>query len=292
MHGHVTPRAALPIACARRASLAVSDTLLGGFVLRTTPLIAAVLFAIVFAAPAGAAVPHTVQPGETLWSIAAANNLTTRTVAAYNGLSESSQVVLGSTIEIPSTVEGYAALQKAGLVSAPAQAAAPAAPAPVAAPAAAAAPAPMGGYTVRPGDTLSGLAAGARVSVSAIAAMNGLDPERRADRRHRHQAADRRAGSRACVGAGARRHGRAAGRARRPRPRGSAPPTCSPSPPSTGSPPRWRPRSPGRRAASTTTWCRARTRAASCRSCPARGTTCSRTSRHAPARTRLRAPTT
>jgi soluble lytic murein transglycosylase-like protein len=34
----------------------------------------------------------------------------------------------------------------------------------------------MGGYTVRPGDTLSGLAAGARVSVSAIAAMNGLDP--------------------------------------------------------------------------------------------------------------------
>jgi soluble lytic murein transglycosylase-like protein len=29
---------------------------------------------------------------------------------------------------------------------------------------------------VRPGDTLSGLAAGARVSVNAIAAMNGLDP--------------------------------------------------------------------------------------------------------------------
>ena len=93
--------------------------------MRRTPLIAAVLFATVFAAPAGAAVPHVVQPGETLWSIAAANNLTTRTVAAYNGLSESSQVVLGSTIQIPSTVEGYAALQKAGLVSsAPAQAAA------------------------------------------------------------------------------------------------------------------------------------------------------------------------
>ena len=145
--------------------------------MRRTPLIAAVLFAIVFAAPAGAAVPHTVQPGETLWSIAAANNLTTRTVAAYNGLSESSQVVLGSTLQIPSTVEGYAALQKSGLVAAPAQAApsAPAAAAP-AAPAASSAPSPMGGYTVRRGDTLSGLAAGARVSVSAIAAMNGLDP--------------------------------------------------------------------------------------------------------------------
>ncbi len=115
-----------------------------------------------------------VQPGETLWSIAAANNLTTRTVAAFNGLSESSQVVLGSTVMVPSTVEGYASLQKAGLVSAPA-AAAPAAAAPAAA-APAAAPAPLGGYTVRVGDTLSGLAAGARVSVNAIAAMNGLNP--------------------------------------------------------------------------------------------------------------------
>jgi N-acetylmuramoyl-L-alanine amidase len=141
--------------------------------LRLTPLYA-VLFALLFAAPASAAVPHVVQPGETLWSIAAANNLTTRTVAAFNGLSENSQVVLGSTIMVPSTVEGYAALQNAGLV-----AAAPAstsAPAPASAPAPSSAPAPLGGYTVRPGDTLSGLAAGARVSVNAIAAMNGLDP--------------------------------------------------------------------------------------------------------------------
>src|SRR4051794_21409669 len=131
----------------------------------------AVVFALLFAAPSSAAVPHVVQPGETLWSIAAANNLTTRTVAAFNGLSENSQVVLGSTVMVPSSVEGYAALQKAGLV-----AAAPAA-APTTAPAVpASAPAPLGGYTVRLGDTLSGLAATSRVSVSAIAAMNGLDP--------------------------------------------------------------------------------------------------------------------
>ena len=138
-------------------------------------LTCAVLFAITILAPssAGAAVPHVVRPGETLWSIAAANNLTTRTVAAFNGLSESSQVVLGSTIQIPTTVEGYAALQKAGLVAAtPVKAAAPAA-----APAAAA-PAAQGAYTVRAGDTLSGLAAGARVSLSAMAAMNGLDPSK------------------------------------------------------------------------------------------------------------------
>ena len=53
------------------------------------------LFLLIPAAPASAAVPHTVQPGETLWSIAAANNLTTRTVAAFNGVSEDHQVVLG-----------------------------------------------------------------------------------------------------------------------------------------------------------------------------------------------------
>src|SRR5687767_14214881 len=100
------------------------------------------------ASPAAAAVPHTVQPGETLWSIAAANNLTTRTVAAYNGLSEDSQVVLGSTIQVPTTVEGYAALQQTGLAPTdPAQVAA----APAAAPEAA--PAPQGAYTVRAGDT-------------------------------------------------------------------------------------------------------------------------------------------
>src|SRR5213080_1633206 len=106
-------------------------------------------------AQAGAAVGHTVQPGETLWSIAAANNLTTRTVAAFNGLSEDSQVVLGQTINVPTTVEGYAALQRAGLVAAPA---ATSSPATAAAPTSTAAPAAQGAYTVRWGDTLSGLA--------------------------------------------------------------------------------------------------------------------------------------
>jgi LysM repeat protein len=153
--------------------------------------LAATIAAAFGAAPAGAAVPHTVQPGETLWSIAAANNLTTRTVAAFNGLSEDSQVVLGQTIQVPTTVEGYAALVNAGLAPAdPAQAtAAPATPAPdgtgattAGAPVQAttatvsAAPAPQGHYKVRPGDTLGALAASSGVSVDAMAAMNGLDP--------------------------------------------------------------------------------------------------------------------
>jgi LysM repeat protein len=127
-------------------------------------LISAVFATLALAAPASAEVAHTVQPGETLWSIAAANNLTTRTVAAYNGLSEDAQVVLGSTIRVPTAVEGYAALQGAGLAPAAAGAAAPATSA-------------QGGYTVAPGDTLSGLAARAGASVAALAAANGLDPD-------------------------------------------------------------------------------------------------------------------
>jgi LysM repeat protein len=130
---------------------------------RPSRLLLFALFLLIPAAPASAAVPHTVQPGETLWSIAAANNLTTRTVAAFNGVSEDHQVVLGSTIMVPTTVEGYASLQQAGLVSAdPVQATA--------------APASGGSYTVQAGDTLSAIAARAGVSMSSLAAANGLDP--------------------------------------------------------------------------------------------------------------------
>src|SRR3954447_18743004 len=95
-------------------------------------------------AQAGAAVGHTVQPGETLWSIAAANNLTTRTVAAFNGLSENAQVVLGSTINVPTVAEGASALAAPG----PPQPAAPPAPAATAA----GGPAVLGSYVVRSGD--------------------------------------------------------------------------------------------------------------------------------------------
>lgn len=115
------------------------------------------------AAPANAAVPHTVEPGETLWSIAAASNFTTRTLAAYNGLPESANVVIGSTIQIPSEAEGAAAL---GAVSAPATAPAPSSSSPPAA----------GSYTAQPGDTLSGIAARSGVSTGQVAFMNGIDP--------------------------------------------------------------------------------------------------------------------
>ena len=134
-------------------------------ILLTTPIV--LLFA---AAPASAAVSHTVQPGETLWSIAAANNLTTRTVAAFNGLSENAQVVLGSSIKVPTVAEGASALSGTGAPQATA------APAPAAT--ASGAPAVLGSYVVRSGDTLGGLARNAGVSLDSMAAANGLDPAR------------------------------------------------------------------------------------------------------------------
>ena len=138
--------------------------------LRRSILLATPIVLLLAATPANAAVSHTVQPGETLWSIAAANNLTTRTVAAFNGLSENAQVVLGSSINVPTVAEGASALSGTGAPQAIA------APAPAAT--ASGAPAGLGSYVVRSGDTLGGLARNAGVSLDSMAAANGLDPAR------------------------------------------------------------------------------------------------------------------
>ena len=136
-------------------------------------VLASVATVLVSAAPAQAHVPHTVEPGETLWSIAAASNFTTRTVAAFNGLSEDAHVLEGQTIWVPSVPEGVAALQKAGLTAAPASTSS----APATTTAASTSSSSGGGYTVQPGDTLSGLAARTGASAAEIAAMNGLTLE-------------------------------------------------------------------------------------------------------------------
>jgi N-acetylmuramoyl-L-alanine amidase len=120
--------------------------------------------ALICAAPAGAAVPHTVQPGETLWSIAAASNFTTGALAAANGLSPDAQVVAGTTITIPTEAEAAAALGGAGATATPAAGGG-------------GSPEPAGAYTVRYGDTLSAIAVRAGVSSGQVAFMNGLDPD-------------------------------------------------------------------------------------------------------------------
>ena len=65
---------------------------------------------------ARANVPHTVQPGETLWSIAGANGVSTSALAAANGLSPDSGVIAGSSISIPAP--GPSAPASSPLVSA------------------------------------------------------------------------------------------------------------------------------------------------------------------------------
>jgi LysM repeat protein len=125
-------------------------------------LIAPLLGALVLCASASAGVTHIVQPGETLWSIAASNNFTTRSLAAANGVSEDAHVVLGSKLVIPTVSEAAAALQTAGVSSTSSQGA----------------PAALGSYVVRPGDTLTAIALRSGVTLDAVAFMNGLDTKK------------------------------------------------------------------------------------------------------------------
>jgi LysM repeat protein len=124
--------------------------------LRTARLAGAALTAAILlpVAPAlGAA--YTVAPGETLSGIAAANRLSTATLAAANGLSPMAHVIAGARLTIP------------GLgTAAPTTAAGPAV-----------APVGAGGHRVALGDTLSGIAARNGVSIARLAAANGLAPD-------------------------------------------------------------------------------------------------------------------
>jgi LysM repeat protein len=100
---------------------------------------------------------YRVVAGDTLSGIAARHGVSLGSLAAANGLRLDSWVIQGTTLRLP-------APGSAPVV----QAAAPAA--------GQGAPEAMGAYKVRPGDTLSGLAAAARVPAAQMAYMNGLNP--------------------------------------------------------------------------------------------------------------------
>jgi LysM repeat protein len=128
-----------------------------------TARIAGAAFAAAMFIPAGAALGavHTVSPGETLWGIAMANNLPTSAVAAANGLSPEARVVAGTTLTIPARGAAPAAAGQAAGTSGTATGTTGG-----------------GGMRVSWGDTLSALAARNGVSLSRLAAFNGLDPAR------------------------------------------------------------------------------------------------------------------
>lgn len=142
--------------------------------MRPLRIIVLAAVAAILAAPAASAhVVHIVKPGETLWSIAAQRNLTTRTVAAYNGIPDNANVILGTQIKVPTVAEGSAALAALGTrAMAPIRRSSPA----IVAATPSGAPHPLGAYVVRPGDTLTGLAAQSGVSVAQMAYVNGLRP--------------------------------------------------------------------------------------------------------------------
>jgi LysM repeat protein len=100
---------------------------------------------------------HTVLPGESLTSVAAANGLTVDQLASANGLSPTAWLIIGKAVSIPSPGEASTGTTPTAGPSSTSSSAG-------------------GSYVVQPGDTLTAIAARAGTSVSALAAANGLNP--------------------------------------------------------------------------------------------------------------------
>jgi N-acetylmuramoyl-L-alanine amidase len=116
--------------------------------LSRVPVLVALTLLMVMPSAASAA-SHLVVAGETLSGIAASNGLSAAQVAAANGMGADAFVIEGTSLTIPAAGAAGAAVVSP-------------------------APAPFGGYRVRLGDSLSGIAAEHGVSVAQLAATNGL----------------------------------------------------------------------------------------------------------------------
>ncbi len=117
-------------------------------------------------ATASAYFVHVVSKGESLSSIAAQDGLSVDALAAANGLSSGTQLLAGSTIQIPpqGTTAVAPSTTETSQTSETTSTAVPASTS------------TSGAYVVQPGDTLSAIAARSGVSVSSLAAANGLNP--------------------------------------------------------------------------------------------------------------------
>ncbi len=99
---------------------------------------------------------HTVAPGESLTSIAAADHVSINALAGANRVAPDARLIAGSVLRIPPPGSGTrspGALQSARGT-----------------------PPVVRRYTVQPGDTLTGLAAHAGVSANYVASLNHLRP--------------------------------------------------------------------------------------------------------------------
>lgn len=77
--------------------------------LRPTAVALAAVLSTTLAAPALAAFPHVVAPGESLSSVAAADGLSVEELATANGLAPDALLVAGSTVMIPEQAAGAVA---------------------------------------------------------------------------------------------------------------------------------------------------------------------------------------
>ncbi len=148
--------------------------------MRVRVLLSVLLFAVAAPAAADAAFIHTVMPGESLYSIAAADGLSVGQLAAANGLSLDAQLPLGASIAIPpqdaissavTSAVGAATGTSAGVADGDNDSDDVGSATPVGA---TSVPSSGGTYVVQPGDTLSGIAARNGLSLDSLAAANGL----------------------------------------------------------------------------------------------------------------------
>jgi LysM repeat protein len=132
------------------------------------------------AAPAAAQADfmHTVMPGETLTSIAATDGLSIGQLAAANGISPFTRLIAGSTLAIPPRGAPASTTTRASTSSTSVcDGDADADDTNCSTNGSGSTSSGGGSYLVRPGDTLSGIAARAGTSVAALAALNGLNPK-------------------------------------------------------------------------------------------------------------------
>ncbi|MFN8096711.1 MAG: LysM peptidoglycan-binding domain-containing protein [Dermatophilaceae bacterium] len=101
---------------------------------------------------ASAATRHTVQAGETVFDLAMRYGTSVEAIAAANGLGDASLIMPGQTLTIPGSSTGGSSTGSPSSGTG-------------------------GSYTVRAGDTLSGIAAATGTTVSALAAANGISTD-------------------------------------------------------------------------------------------------------------------
>jgi N-acetylmuramoyl-L-alanine amidase len=141
------------------------------------------LFTLLITLPAPASASayfgHVVGAGESLSSVAATDGLSVSQLAAANGISPDSQLIAGSTLQIPPQSAGPNP-PPAPTSSAPAQASSASSTDTAASSQVSSSPSSVsssgsGGYTVQPGDTLSAIAVRYGTTVDQLAATNGLE---------------------------------------------------------------------------------------------------------------------